>query len=45
MLNFIAILSNRLTVTAAVYQTNFALALSIAMQVLKQALIPVDFDL
>lgn len=45
MLNFVSILSNRLVVVAAVYQTEFALALSITMQALKQALIPIDFDM
>jgi len=44
MLNFVSILSKRLIVVAAVYQTKFALALSIAMQALKQALIPIGFD-
>lgn len=44
MLNFVSILSSsRLVVVAAVYQTEFALTLSIAMQALKQALIPIDF--
>lgn len=37
-------LSYRLIIVAAVYQTKFALALSIMIQVLKQALIPVDLE-
>lgn len=44
LLNFISVLSYRLIVVAVAYHTKFALALSIMIQVLKEALILVNLE-